>query len=135
MRKLIRGDGTPAAKPTTPRSHSLRTFESLRIPIYRTYWASMMAQMGAMNMQIVARSLLMYDISKSAILLGASALAFALPMILFSLYGGVIADRLQKKNIIMAGQAALCLLSLSIGLIITLGSISWVHLIGAGARS
>jgi len=132
MQGPMMGDGHRVADRTIPRGFSARTFESLKVPNYRIYWASMMAQMGAMNMQMVARSLLMYDISKSAVLLGAVALAFALPMILLSLYGGVIADRLQKRNIIIAGQAALCLMSLSIGLIITFGSISWVHLIAAG---
>ena len=109
-----------------------RMFESLKYPAYRIYWAAMMGQMGAMNMQMVARSWYMYELTGSAALLGAQALANGIPMFSLSLFGGVLADRVPKKFVIIAGQTASAVLSLAIGVLITLGLIEWGHLIAAG---
>ena len=109
-----------------------RMFESLKYPAYRIYWAAMMGQMGAMNMQMVARSWYMYDLTGSAALLGVQALANGIPMFALSLFGGVLADRVPKKYVLVAGQTASAVLSLAIGLLISLNLIQWGHLIGAG---
>ena len=75
----------------------LRTFSSLKNPVFRLYYIAMLGQMGAMNMQMIVRSLLSYRITESGTALGIMALANAAPMLFFSLFGGVIADRVQKK--------------------------------------
>src|SRR5512147_3054991 len=72
---------------------NLRTFTSLKNSNYRFYFFGMVGQWGAMNMQMVSKSLLLYRLTGSATLLGAMALASAIPQILFSLFGGAIADR------------------------------------------
>ena len=61
----------------------------------------MVGQWSSMNMQLVARSLLIYRISDSGTVLGLAALANAVPTIIFSLWGGAIADRMQKKSILL----------------------------------
>ena len=81
--------------------HSLiltsRMFESMRNPNFRRLWIAMMGQMGSMNMQMVARAWYMYELTGSATLLGLTGLANGLPMLTLSLFGGVIADQVQKK--------------------------------------
>ena len=52
------------------------------------------------------------------------SLAHALPMLLLSLFGGVIADRVQKKYVIIAGQVGSAVVSLGIALALTLGYLS-----------
>ena len=69
---------------------SSRTFRSLKNPVFRLYYMAMLGQMGSFNIQLVARNLLVYRVSGSATILGVVALASALPMILFSLLGGVL---------------------------------------------
>ena len=54
-----------------------------------------------MNMQIMARGWLIYDITGSAMDLTWVMLSFMAPSLFFSLLGGVIADRLKKKPIII----------------------------------
>ena len=108
-----------------------RMFASLHNPHFRLFMAAMMGQMGAMNMQMVARSWFMYELTDSAALLGAVSLANGLPMLLLSLYGGVIADRVPKKNVLVAGQVASAALALGVAALITMNFINWQLLIVA----
>ena len=108
-----------------------RMFASLRNPHFRLFMAAMMGQMGAMNMQMVARSWFMYELTGSATLLGAVSLANGLPMLMLSLYGGVIADRVQKKYVLIAGQVASAALALAVAALITTNLINWQLLIVA----
>ncbi len=78
-------------------------------------------------MQQVTRSLLIYRLSGSAVILGFMALANALPMLLLSLFGGVLADRMPKKRVIQIGQAASAILALSVAFALTTGYMSPEH--------
>ncbi|MFH1639174.1 MAG: MFS transporter [Chloroflexota bacterium] len=104
-----------------------RTFSSLGNPVYRLYYGGLMGQRAAMNMQMVARSLLVYRVTGSAAILGLMSLAHALPMLCLSLFGGVIADRIQKKHILLVGQGTSAVISLGIALSLTLGYLSSEH--------
>ena len=116
------------------RSASLmgRMFDSFRLPSYRIYWSAMMAQMGAMNMQMVARSWLIYELTNQYTMLGAMMLANSVPMLLLSLFGGVMADRVQKKRILQVGQAASALITLGVAIAITGDIVSLENQTGVG---
>jgi MFS family permease len=94
----------------------LRTISSLRTPAYRTYFLGMLGQYASMSMQMITGSLLIYRLTNSAALLGIMSLAHALPMIIISIFGGAIADRLQKKQLMIFGLVGSALLALAIGL-------------------
>ena len=64
----------------------LRTFTSFKNSVFRLYYFAMLGQMGAMNMQMVARAWFMYELTDSAALLGAVSLANGLPLLVLSLY-------------------------------------------------
>jgi len=100
------------------------TFRSFSNPVYRLFFFAMVGLMAPMNMQIVGRSLLIYRITGSAAVLGAVTLAFSTPMLLMSLFGGIIADRLPKKYVIVAGMLGAALVSLGVALALTLGYLS-----------
>ena len=104
------------------------TFAALKIPDYQIYFGALLMQMSAMNMQMVARSWFMYELTGSAAMLGAVGLGSAFPMLTVSLFGGVLADRIRKRSILIAGQFASALVALGIAVFITLGTISWIHL-------
>ncbi|OGO30268.1 MAG: hypothetical protein A2Z29_09165 [Chloroflexi bacterium RBG_16_56_11] len=89
-----------------------RTFVSFRNPVYRLYYISMVGHWSSMNMQMVARSLLIYRITGSGAILGLFALGSAIPMLLLTLPGGVAADRMQKKVVIQIGQVGSAFVSL-----------------------
>jgi len=101
-----------------------RTFRSFKNPVYRLYFGGLLCQMFPMNMQMLARSLLIYRLTGSAAILGAMSFAHAIPMLSLSLFGGVIADRVQKKYTIIAGQMGSAVVSLGVALALTLGYLS-----------
>jgi len=77
-----------------------------------------------MNMQMVARSLLIYRISGSGTILGLAALANAIPTIICSLLGGALADRMQKKSILFYSMLGSMVISLVVAYSITMGYLS-----------
>ena len=62
------------------------------------------AQFSSMQMQLVVRGWLVYDITGSFAALGTMALANAVPSLVVSPIGGVVADRATKKTVIQLGQ-------------------------------
>ena len=106
---------------------NLRTFSSLKNTVYRLYYGALLSQMAAMNMQMIARSLLIYRITGSAAILGSMAVANAVPMLFLSLFGGVIADRVQKKYVVLIGHLSSAAVSLGIAIALTMGYLSVEH--------
>jgi MFS family permease len=80
-----------------------------------------LGQAAAMNMQIVTGSLLIYRLTGSAALLGTLSLVTALPMIVFSLFGGAIADRIQKKQILVVCLICSAAISICVALSLDTG--------------
>jgi MFS family permease len=102
----------------------LRTFESFKIPVYRLYYYSMGGHWAPMQMQMVTRTLLIYRISGSGTILGLMSLAHAVPMLILSLYGGVIADRVEKRMVLIVGQMASAVVTLGVALTLTFNYLS-----------
>jgi MFS family permease len=120
----VEDTGITVSRPAGFSLRRLRTFSSFKNPVYRLYYGGMMGQMAAMNMQNLARSLLIYRLTNSAAILGIMSFANAIPMLILALYGGVIADRLQKKYILLAGQAISALISLAVAIALHTGYMS-----------
>ena len=70
-------------------------FSSLRIRDFKLLWLSNLAASFAMQMHMIARGWLIYDMTGSPLDLTWVMLAFMLPSLVFSLAGGVIADRMR----------------------------------------
>jgi MFS family permease len=87
----------------------------------------MVGHWSSMNMQMLARNLLVYRINPSGAILGVLALANAIPMIIFTLPGGVLADRFQKKHIIQVCQIISILVSIATTVILMVGYLSPEH--------
>ena len=61
--------------------------------------------------QTVAQSWLVFQLTNSAFLLGVVGFLGSIPIFIFSLFGGVLADRINKRNILIFTQAAFMLLA------------------------
>ena len=107
------------------------TFSSLSNRSFLFLWLGMLAMMGGMQMQMLARGYLVFDLTGSAALLGLVNAGSAIPMLGLALFGGVIADRIERKRIIQVGQAGAALLALIVAFAIFSGRIEWYHLLGA----
>ena len=104
---------------------SLRTaFVSLKNPNYRALWLSQLASFTGMQMQMVARGWLAFQLTGSFTSVGIVMMAWGIPMLLFSLHGGAVADRMNKRNLVLVSQMGTGVLALITALMITFGVIS-----------
>jgi len=95
---------TVVTEVTVAEGYWRRMFQSLGNKNFRFLWLSMLLMMGGMNMQMVARGLLAWDLTGSYQMIGLISVGFAPPMLIFGTFGGVIADRVDRKRIIQVGQ-------------------------------
>ena len=74
--------------------------------------------MSAMQMQMLSRGYLVYDMENSGSLLGLVNVGASIPMLVLPLFGGVLADRVNRKRIIQAGQIVAALIAFSVFVLI-----------------
>jgi len=99
-------------------------FVSLKQRDYRYLWFSQLASFTGMQMQQVARGLLAYQLTGSYTAVGVVLMAWGIPQLLFSLVGGAVADRVNKRNLIIGVQAGTGLLALLVAVFISIDVIS-----------
>ena len=104
-----------------------RTFSSLRETNYRNLWIGASLQMMAINMQIMARGFWVFEETGSPTRFGLVSAGVAFPMLAFSLFGGVMADRFDKKRIIQVAQVVSVVLAIIIALAIASGTMTWQY--------
>jgi MFS family permease len=79
----------------------LTRYPALAYPLYRRYWFASFASVGGTQLVALAQGWLVYKLTGSALDLGLLGAAAAVPNILMSLFGGVVADRFDKRKIIL----------------------------------
>ena len=114
-----------------PDQGKVTTFTSLKNRHYRWFWLGMLASFIAVHLQLVARNWLVYEMTGSALALGIVIAAWGLPILLLSLYGGAIADRVKKRDLLIVTQVANGVITLIIAILIATESIDLWHLIAA----
>ena len=73
---------------------------------YRFLWFSSLFSFTGMQMQQIARAVLAWELTESYGAVGLISLSFGLPMLCFSLIGGSLADRFEKRNLTFMSQAS-----------------------------
>jgi MFS family permease len=96
---------------------------------YRYLLGSNLAFFLALNGQSVVRSWLVFELTGSTLALGKVAVAFALPMLLVAPFGGVIADRFERRRVIRLGQLAVLASELVLLTLLWTGQLRFVHLL------
>jgi MFS family permease len=86
-------------------------FSSLKVKYYRIYWLGMFVSLVGTWIQSIAQSWLVFQLTNSAFLLGVVGFLSSIPIFIFSLLGGVLADRVNKRNILIFTQTAFMLLA------------------------
>jgi MFS family permease len=111
-----------------------KTFLSLKVRNYRLYFIGQAISLCGTWMQTIGQDWLVLKITGSGTQLGiVSALQF-LPVLLFGPWGGVIADRFDKRKIMYATQTVAGILALILGALVVTGTaqIWMVYLLAAG---
>ena len=98
-----------------------RTFSALHYRDFRLLWLGAITSTIGTFMQTLAQAWLVYTLTNSAFLLGFDGFLSTGPMLLFSLFGGVVADRMARKKIMMASQIAQGTFAL------VLAALIWTH--------
>src|SRR5579884_2849509 len=107
-------------------------FASLSEPSYRDFWLSILGSFSAMQMNIVARGYLAFVLTVSATALGVVSLARAIPMLTIAPYAGTVADRTDKRKLLIATQVGLMLVALITSMLVHFGLIQFWHLVVLG---
>ena len=89
-----------------PDKGLLRAFTALRQRNYRLYWFGQMISLTGTWMQTVGQAWLVLQLTHSAWQLGLVGALQFLPVLLFSLFGGVFADRWPKRTVLLITQSA-----------------------------
>ena len=104
------------------------TFRSLRVRNYRLFAVGQAVSLSGTWAQRVAQDWLVLELSgDSGVALGAAIGLQFLPVLLFGLYGGVLADRHDKRRLLLAAQAAMGLLALVLAVLDLSGAVQLWH--------
>jgi MFS family permease len=90
-----RAEAADAAAPKPPASSSI--FSALSAATYRRFWFGSLASVGATQLLIIGQGVLVFDLSGSEFLLGLAGAVTGIATILVTLFGGVVADRVNKR--------------------------------------
>jgi MFS family permease len=101
-----------------------RTFASLAIPNYRRYFAGQIVSLSGNWMQNIAEMWLIVQLTGNGALVGVTAALQFLPMLLFGAWGGVLADRMDKRRLLMCTQAAMALPAATLWALTVHGSVA-----------
>jgi len=88
-----------------------RTFAALQYPNYRLWFIGQLVSLVGTWMQTSAQGFLIFKLTHSTIFLGYVGFAAGLPSLLFMLFGGVIADRVQRRNLLVITQGTMMVLA------------------------
>ena len=88
-----------------------RTFNSLRHRNFRLFWFGQLISLIGTWMQSIAQSWLVLDLTKSPFMLGLVSAMGMLPVLLFSLPAGAVADRVNKRNLLIITQSVMLVLA------------------------
>ena len=81
-----------------------RTFQAFRYGDFRLMWTGACTSTSGTWMQTVAQAWLVIEITGSPFYLGLVAFLAELPILLFSLVGGVVADRFDRRKLLLGSQ-------------------------------
>jgi MFS family permease len=100
-----------------------RMFSSLRVPNYRLYFAGQAISLSGTWMQSVAQGWLVLDLTGSGTAIGLVLALQTLPVLLLGPLGGVLADRVDKRRLLLATQALAGVLAAVLGLLVLFGAV------------
>ncbi len=114
------GDAFLAAAPST---RVPQTFRSLQHRNFQLYFAGQLISVAGTWMQVVAQAWLVYELSHSELMLGIVGFAAAIPSLLISPWGGVVVDRVNKRNLLVITQGSAMILAFILAVLTFAGTV------------
>jgi MFS family permease len=100
-----------------------QTFAALSVPNYRRYYGGQAISLIGTWMQMTAQAWLVLTLTHSSTALGGVVALQTLPVLLLAPYGGVIADRVDKRKLMIALQSIMGLQALALGVLTVTGAV------------
>jgi MFS family permease len=104
-------------------------FTSLKHKNFRYYWIGMCVSLIGTWMQNIAQPWLAYTLTNSPFLLSLIGILQFTPMLILSLFAGVIIDKFPKKKILIVTQSASLIITLILALLVWTGKIQYWHIL------
>ncbi len=109
---------------TLPHAPSFRrTFDSLSIYNYRVFWIGQLISISGTWMQSTAQAWLVLKLTNSPFALGTVTVLQFLPITLLTLFGGVLADRLPKRLVVLTTQSVAAVQALVMAFLVYTGTV------------
>ena len=109
----------------------LQTFRALRHREFRWFWIGTNAQAWARGMQFLILGWLVLELTDSASRMGFMIFLYGVPTLGFVLFGGIFADRFDKRGLLMVTQAVVGVLVLGLAVLETAGLVALWHIYAA----
>ncbi|HLX58171.1 MAG TPA: MFS transporter [Ktedonobacteraceae bacterium] len=124
-------DGSvPELIPEQPQARGLlRTFIALRHRNFRLFWFGQMISLIGTWMQSIGQAWLVLELTHSAWLLGIVGALQFLPVLILSLFGGVLADRLPKRTVLLFTQSSAMIQATVLWLLVATGEVRIWHVL------
>lgn len=117
---------TPAGTASAPRPRGKglrRAAAALHHRNYRLYWGGQIISLMGTSMQAIGQAWLVLELTQSAVQLGVVGALQFLPVLLFSVFGGVVADRWPKRRIVLVTQSAAMLQAFALWALVASSSV------------
>ena len=121
--------GSPGSFSLVAWRQGLQLPSALQEAPYRRWWTAQVVALFGVWTQNVAAQLVILSITSSAFLIGALNVVSAVPLLLLSLFGGVLADRFDRRRILIVTQSCVVMLSLAWAFFIASGHMSYARLL------
>jgi MFS family permease len=100
------------------------SFNSLEVPNYRRYFAGQLISLSGTWMQTVAAIWVVLSLTDSGVAVGLTTALQFLPMLLIGAWGGLLADRIPKRRLLMTTQALMAIPALGLFLVTATGAVT-----------
>lgn len=101
----------------------------MRSPAFRRYWVGAFLSFVGSWVQNVAQSWLVYELTRSEFLLGVVGFASGVPMLFLAPIGGALADRWNRRNILIITQSLFALSALVLAVLTYAGAIRYEYIV------
>jgi predicted MFS family arabinose efflux permease len=128
MTATLPQETTDADAAAPPRGRFARTFSALHYRDFRLLWIGAFTSTTGTFVQTLAQAWLVYSLTKSPLLLGVDGFLATGPMLLFSLVGGVVADRMERRRIMLMSQYCQMSFAFILALLVWTGTVRIWHI-------
>ena len=104
-------------------------FSALSVPNYRLLFIGRLTSNSGRTMRVFARAIWVFEATGSPLRMGIAVSALSWPMLFMPLIGGIVADRVDRRTLLLWTEGLLVILWAAVALVISLGLFEWWYFI------